>query len=70
VEDNSDTLEAREKSAVALDIEKLQDTVKRLAAERERLPQPLFWSLFHTRLEAIRQQKELSRVVKETLGES
>ncbi len=68
--DENDPTEPREKSAVALDIEKLQSTVKRLATEREVLPQPLFWSLFHTRLNAIRKQKEISRVVEDALGES
>lgn len=70
MDDEFDESPARERSAVAVDIEKLQSTVKRLASERETLPQPLFWSLFHSRLEAIRKQKEISRVVRETLGES
>ncbi len=68
--DESEPLEPREKSAVAQDIERLKSTVTRLAAEREVLPQPLFWSLFHTRLSAIRKQKEISRVVEDALGES
>lgn len=70
IEEDQEDREVRERSAVADDIEKLQATVRRLASERETLPQPLFWSLFHTRLEAIRKQKELARVVKESLGES
>jgi len=70
MDDDSDETPSRERSAVALDIEDLQATVKRLASEREVLPQPLFWSLFHTRLASIKKQKEISRVVSEVLGES
>jgi hypothetical protein len=62
--------EPKERSAVAANIESLQATVKRLAEERDVLPQPLFWSLFHSRLASIKKQKELSRVVSEALGES
>jgi hypothetical protein len=68
--DEENQSEPRERSAVAVDIEKLQSTVRRLASERETLPQPLFWSLFHSRLNAIRKQKEISRVVQDALGES
>jgi hypothetical protein len=70
MDDEENQSEPRERSAVAVDIEKLQTTVRRLASERETLPQPLFWSLFHTRLNAIRKQKEISRVVQDALGES
>lgn len=69
-DDTSDELTPKERSVVASNIESLQATVKRLAAEREVLPQSLFWSLFHTRLTAIKKQKEISRVVSEALGES
>ena len=70
MDDESDNTHERERSAVALDIEDLQATVRRLASEREVLPQPLFWSLFHTRLTSIKKQKEITRVVSEVLGES
>lgn len=70
MDDDFDDTPGREPSAVARDIENLQTTVKRLASEREVLPQPLFWSLFHTRLASIKKQKEISRVVREVLGES
>jgi hypothetical protein len=69
-DDESDEMQPKERSAVAANIESLQATVKRLADEREVLPQPLFWSLFHSRLAAIKKQKEISRVVSEVLGES
>jgi hypothetical protein len=69
-DDDSADLRPRETSSVASNIESLQTTVKRLAEERDVLPQPLFWSLFHTRLSAIKKQKEIARVVSEALGES
>ena len=56
-------------SAVAREIESLQETVNRFTRERERLPQPLFWSLFNSRIKEIKKSKELSRAVKEALGE-
>jgi hypothetical protein len=68
--DDDDDTQAKERSAVAANIESLQATVKRLAEERDVLPQPLFWSLFHSRLASIKKQKEISRVVSEVLGES
>lgn len=59
-----------EKSSIAQEIEDLQHTILRLARDRERLPQPLFWSLFNSRLRDIKKNKELDRVLRETLGES
>lgn len=67
MDDDNDTPSPLERSAVAVDIEKLQKTVLRLANEREVLPQPLFWSLFHTRLQNIRKQKYIERTLKECL---
>jgi hypothetical protein len=57
-----------EKSPVAREIEDLQATVLRFARERERLPQPLFWSLFNARLRDIKKNKELERLLRESLG--
>jgi hypothetical protein len=56
-----------QRSAVADDIANLQKTVQRLSTEREVLPQPLFWSLFHARLESIRKQKEVDRTLRACL---
>jgi hypothetical protein len=61
-------VEAPEKSQIAREIEDLQSTVLRFARERERLPQPLFWSLFNARLRDIKKNKELERLLRETLG--
>jgi hypothetical protein len=57
-----------QQSYVAGQVQDLKATVLRLAAERERLPQPLFWSLFNTRLSAIRKEKALKRVVDESFN--
>lgn len=69
-DDEAESASATEKSAVAREVDDLQKTILRLARERERLPQPLFWSLFNSRLRDIKKHKELSRLLKETLGES
>ena len=57
-----------ERSALAEDINDLRSTILRLARDRERLPQPLLWSLFTSRLKSIKREKELSRLLQETLG--
>ena len=56
-----------ERSGVAEDIEDLRSTILRVAKERERLPQPLFWSLFNSRLKEIKRHKELSRLLNTVL---
>jgi hypothetical protein len=56
-----------ERSATAREVSKLQGTVRRLVEEREVLPQPLFWSLFNSRLSDIKKQKEVSRLLREAL---
>ena len=58
------------KSAIADDIASLQSVVRKLSEERERLPQPFFWSLFSARLAAIKRQKEIERTLAAVLGES
>ena len=47
------TEDAVERSRVAEEVEDLRSTILRLAKDRERLPQPLFWSLFNSRLKDI-----------------
>lgn len=69
-DEDSDQVPVPERSAVAREVEDLQKTVLRLARDRERLPQPLFWSLFNSRLRDIKKHKDLTRLLKETLGES
>lgn len=59
-----------ERSVIAKEVSSLQETILRLARDRERLPQPLFWSLFNSRLEDIKRQKEEARALKAALGET
>ena len=66
-DDDSDPPAPVERSATAREVSKLQDTVRRLVEEREVLPQPLFWSLFNSRLSDIKKQKEVSRLLRGAL---
>jgi hypothetical protein len=68
--DDDEPPNPRERSSVADDIADLKSTVVKLAEERERLPQPMFWSLFHSRLEGIKKHKELTRLLDAALGGS
>jgi hypothetical protein len=67
-DEDTESPEPSEKSAIAREIETLQETVLRFARERERLPQPLFWSLFNSKIKDIKRNKELSRLLKDVLG--
>lgn len=58
------------RSAIADDLASLQSVVRKLSEERERLPQPFFWSLFSARLASIKKQKEIERTLAAVLGES
>jgi hypothetical protein len=57
-----------ERSHIADEIDDLRSTILRLANDRERLPQPLFWSLFNSRLKDIKRTKELSRLLKDAFN--
>ena len=70
LDDEGEPCTATEKSSIAKEIEGLQGTILRLARDRERLPQPLFWSLFNSRIREIKQNKEVRRVLQEAFGES
>lgn len=70
-EDESSVQCSTERSAVAQDLADLKSTITRLVEDRERLPQPMFWSLFNARINDIKKQKELERVINLSLtGES
>ncbi len=69
VTDDADCGPSFEKSATAREISDLQERILKLARNRERLPQPLFWSLFHSRLSEIKKNKELARLLNDVLGE-
>ena len=53
------------RSELSSAIENLKATTFRLAEERERLPQPLFWSLFNSKLKEIKKEKEVRRILRE-----
>jgi hypothetical protein len=57
-----------ERSQTAKEIADLQERILRLARDRERLPQPLFWSLFNSRIQEIKKEKELKRLLSDVLG--
>jgi len=57
-----------ERSQTAKEIADLRDRILRLARDRERLPQPLFWSLFNSRIQEIKKEKELKRLLSDVLG--
>jgi hypothetical protein len=57
-----------QRSATAKEIADLQDRILKLAHNRERLPQPLFWSLFNSRIHEIKKNKELERLLNDVLG--
>lgn len=56
------------KSRIAERISRLFDKSQDAAKKRERLPQPLFWSLFYHEITSIRREKEEKRLVQEILG--
>lgn len=55
--------EEMKRSSLAAEIKEIAATVDRLSAERERLPQPLFWSLFHARMSKVRREKDIQRTL-------
>jgi|GEM_PF-2448990 len=57
-----------ERSATAKEIADLQEKILKFARNRERLPQPLFWSLFNSRIRDIKKNKELERLLNDVLG--
>lgn len=50
-------------SEISRRLERLKVATVDAARSRERLPQPLFWSLFRSEIEELRQQKELRRLL-------
>lgn len=60
--------QGREPSKVAQEIERLRSATVRAASDRERLPQPLFWSLFQNELKELKKKKEIRRALQEILG--
>ena len=59
-----------EPSSVARAVERLKAVSFKTAREREQVPQPLFWSLFHAQLKDIKAKKRESRLLSELFGGS
>lgn len=69
-EDTTDDDETtnKPKSELAQELERLKSSVDKLTQERERLPQPLFWSLFNSQIKEYKERKESMRRVDELLS--
>ena len=50
-------------SAVAINLKRLKSATFKAAQSRERLPHPLFWSLFLTEVSELRKKKEEKRLI-------
>ena len=50
-----------ERSPIAEAVSRLKDASFDAAKRREKLPQPLFWSLFNIQISEIRRKKEIQR---------
>ena len=57
------------KSELSKDLNTLKDASIRACNERERLPQPLFWSLFYNEIDEIKKKKHKNRLLRELLFE-
>lgn len=58
------------RSQIAKELSKLKENITRVIKERERLPQPLFWSLFNTQLSSLRHKKRQIRLIDEVFNDS
>ena len=54
-------------SALASEVKRLHEASLRAMDKRARLPQPLFWSLFHSQVRSIKQRKDRDRLVRSIL---
>ena len=58
-------VEREEPSTIACDLARLKAAIFKSIKARERLPQPLFWSLFFSQISELKQRKEAQRLVDE-----
>lgn len=54
-----------EPTAIARSVERLKKATFGAVAKREKLPQPLFWSLFCVEVAELRKRKERQRVLRQ-----
>lgn len=66
--DDDDTNQPKEPSLVAQEVARLKRASFKAAEVRERLPQPLFWSVFGQQLNEIRQLKAKVRAIESVLS--
>lgn len=57
----------QEPSELSRDLAQIKQSVLGVAKTREHLPQPLFWSLFHMRIQGIKRKKFLQRLERSLL---
>ena len=55
-------------SETAIEIAKLKAAAMKAIAERGRLPQPLFWSLFNSKVQELKKGKAARRLLNELLA--
>ena len=55
-------------SELAKDLSKFKNSIKTAVSSRERLPQPLFWSLFNSKIKELKERKESTRRIDQLLG--
>lgn len=66
--DESQAEPVSEPSALASELKALKERIFSLASSREKLPQPLFWSLFRLRISSLKKKKEKDRLLDDILG--
>jgi hypothetical protein len=67
VDADSSALEDR-RSALARRVADVKAATLQAAEKRDRLPQPLFWSLFSLRINDIKKEKERARTLTDIFG--
>lgn len=68
MDDTEPKLQGKEASPIAKDLKRVRDAALDAAAKRDKLPQPLFWSLFFTELNAVKREREQIRHIEEALS--
>ena len=64
IEEQGEETGAAERTYVADRLDRLKRATLNVVNRRERLPQPLFWSLFHTEVDEIRKKRKQERVAR------
>jgi len=56
------------RSALAEELQAFKQSIFETVEKRDRLPQPMFWAVFGSRLEEVKKAKALKRALDEKLG--